>query len=480
MRKFVSIIPALVVLLVTATLVFLAPSLLDRYAVAQQGARITLARNVLAEDDILRRIDRAIAAIGDTIEPSVVHIETRSEVLSEFSEDQVPNYGSYSSGAGWIFDSDGHLVTNAHVVKSAERVSVEFYNGGVVEGTVIGTDIYTDIAVIKVDRSYTTFPAMRAAQRLPRVGERVFAFGSPFGFKFSMSEGIVSGLGRQAQGARLVGGYTNYIQTDAAVNPGNSGGPLVNTDGHVVGMNVAIATAASTVGSNPEDSGGDSAGISFAIPLGTIEPIVEQIIEHGSVSRGYLGITYDSSRSGRIEVENEIGETRFGILITGVEDNGPSYNAGVLPSDVIMSVQGSPVTNAEALSSLISSQRAGEPISLEVYRGGEFLDLSVTLGMMRPEVLAQRLAQPIQLQLGAVIGRGESGVRVVQLWRGMPASMAGLEEGDEIRLVDGQRFEDRSQFYVLLADAGLLTGNSVKVTVWREGTGTMDVRLSIR
>jgi serine protease Do len=480
MRKFVSIIPALVVLLVTAMLVFMAPALLDRYAIAQQGARITLARNVLADDDILRRVDRAIAAIGDAIEPSVVHIETRGEDPIRFSDDEAPSFGSYSSGAGWIFDSSGHLITNAHVVKSAQRVSVEFFNGTVVEGTVIGTDIYTDIAVIEVDPAYTTFPAMRATQRLPRVGERVFAFGSPFGFKFSMSEGIVSGLGRQAQGARLVGGYTNYIQTDAAVNPGNSGGPLVNTDSHVIGMNVAIATAASTVGSNPEDSGGDSAGISFAIPLGTIEPIVSQIIEYGSVSRGYLGITYDSSRAGRVEVSTENGETIFGIRINNVEEEGPSFQAGVLPSDIILSVQGSPVTNAEALSSLISSQRAGEPISLEVFRDGDFLDLEVTLGKMRPEVLAQRLAQPIQLQLGAVIGRHSEGVQIMQIWRGMPASMAGLEEGDVIRRVEGEAFEGLSQFFVMVADAGLLTGSSVDVTVWREDAGLMDVRLRIR
>ena len=132
---------------------------------------------------------------------------------------------------------------------------------------------------------------------MPRVGEQVFAFGSPFGFKFSMSEGIVSGLGREAPGSSMPGGYTNYIQTDAAVNPGNSGGPLVNTDGHVIGMNVAIATARS-IGGTPEDSGGDSAGISFAIPLGTIEPIVDQLIRYGSVSRGYLGIQFGGPDGG--------------------------------------------------------------------------------------------------------------------------------------------------------------------------------------
>ncbi len=472
MRKFVTIAPAIVVLLVTAAMMFVAPAMMDRYAIAQQGARITLARNVLAEDDILRRIDRSIAAIADSIEPTVVHIETKPENGM---------VGSYSTGAGWIYDTNGYLITNAHVVKSSKIVSVEFYNGRVAEGVVVGSDIYTDIAVVQVDSSLTTFPAMRSAQRLPRVGERVFAFGSPFGFKFSMSEGIVSGLGRQAQGARILGGYTNYIQTDAAVNPGNSGGPLANSDGHVIGMNVAIATAASTVGSNPEDSGGDSAGISFAIPLGTIEPIVSQIIEHGSVSRGYMGISYNPRRSGRIGVETADGETMYGIQITGVEEDGPSDRAGILPDDVVLKVQGSPVTNAEALSSLISSQRAGELVSLLVYRDGEFLDLTVTLGKMRDEVLAQRLSQPIQLQIGAVIGGRDDGrVYVLQTWQGLPASMAGLEDGDQIERINGVRFADRDQFFVMLADQGLLTGETVELTVRDAAGQSRQVRLRVR
>lgn len=452
-------------------MVFVAPALMDRYTIAQQGARISVARNVLAEDDILRRIDRAIAAIGDSIEPTVVHIETQPEdALS----------GSYSSGAGWIYDTDGYLITNAHVVKTATQVSVEFYNGRVVEGRVIGSDIYTDIAVVHVDSSNTTFPAMRATERLPRVGERIYAFGSPFGFKFSMSEGIVSGLGRQAQGARILGGYTNYIQTDAAVNPGNSGGPLVNSDGHVIGMNVAIATAASTVGSNPEDSGGDSAGISFAIPLGTIEPIVSQIIEHGSVSRGYIGITYDATRTGRIGVETADGKTEFGIRIISVEEEGPSERAGVLPSDVILKIQGSPVTNAEALSSLIGSQRAGEPISLWIYRGGEFLDLTVTLGTMQPAVLAQRLYQPIQLQLGAVLAPHSDGVAVMQIWQGLPGAMAGLVQDDVIVLINGESFEDYAYFFVQLAEQGLLTGEAVEVTVRGSDRSLRVLKLQIR
>ncbi|MBO6514215.1 MAG: trypsin-like peptidase domain-containing protein [Phycisphaerales bacterium] len=478
MRKFVSITPAIIVLLMVGVMMFLAPSVIDRYSYAQQNARITLARNVLAEDDILRRIDRAIAAIGDSIEPTVVHIETIPNG-QRFNENMQP-MGSYSSGAGWIYNTEGYVITNAHVVKEAESVSVEFFNGRVVEGSVVGTDIYTDIAVIQVDPSHTTFPAMRASDRLPRVGERIFAFGSPFGFKFSMSEGIVSGLGRQAQGARIVGGYTNYIQTDAAVNPGNSGGPLVNTDGHVIGMNVAIATAASTVGSNPEDSGGDSAGISFAIPLGTIEPIVAQLIEHGSVSRGYLGIRYDSSRNGRIGVRTSDGRTAYGVMITSVEPDGPSQAAGILEGDIMMSVQGSPVTNAEALTSLISSQRAGEPIQVVVHRDGEFKELEVTLGQMEPFVLAQRLSQPIQFQLGAVFSSNERGAQIVRIWQGLPAALAGLETEDVVTEINGRPFSDLSSFYVGLADNGLLTGSVVELTVMRTDGSIETVRLQVR
>ncbi len=471
MRKLVTIAPALVLLIVSAAMMLMVPGLMDRYAFAQQKARITLARDVLADDDILRRMDRSISAVADSIEPTVVHIETQPE------KDMT---GSYSSGAGWIFDTQGYVITNAHVVKNSHRVSVEFYSGRVVEGAVVGTDIYTDIAVVKVDSALTTFPAMRAAQRLPRVGERVFAFGSPFGFKFSMSEGIVSGLGRQAQGARIIGGYTNYIQTDAAVNPGNSGGPLVNTDGHVIGMNVAIATAANTVGSNPEDSGGDSAGISFAIPLGTIEPIVKQIIEHGSVSRGYMGISYNSSKAGRIGVETASGEVVYGIQITGIEPGGPSDQAGILSTDVILKVQGSPVTNAEALSSLISSQRAGDSILLDIYRGDEFLEVPVVLGKMQPAVLAQRLSQPIQLQIGAVIGYMDGQVVVLQLWKGLPGAIAGMQTVDVITHINGARFADRDQFFVMLADEGLLTGEIVELGLRGVDGKSRIIRLRIR
>ena len=458
MRKFVSVAPALVVLLAVLLGLFLVPNIAQRYTYAQLTARVSYAQETLSNDDVLRSIDRATSAIADIVEPSVVHIETSVDVTSE-------EPATLSSGAGWVYDEAGHIITNAHVVQSARRVSVEFFDGRVVNGRVIGLDPYTDIAVIQIEQAALVMPAHRATQRLPRVGDRIYAFGSPFGFKFSMSEGIVSGLGREAGGSNVIGGYTNYIQTDAAVNPGNSGGPIVNTDAHVIGMNVAIATARS-IGQAPEESGSDSAGISFAIPLGTIEPIVNQIIQHGEVKRGYLGIRYDGRQTLRISPAALEGETVTGIEITTIEDDGPSALAGLEVGDIIVTVEGSPVINAESLSSLISSSRPGDSIRVGVVRDDRILDFSVMLGKMKDEVLARRILQPIMVQMGMLLEQTVEGhVYVQNLWPGLPGADAGFERGDVILRVNNREYGDYFSFFVLLADEGILTGQTVEFVV---------------
>ena len=476
MKKFASYGPAFVVLMCVMVALFIVPGLVERYAYAQQHAKITLARSVLAQDDILRRIDRATSAIADSIEPSVVHIET--QYSSDLFDLETPSSRSYSTGAGWVYDKTGHVITNAHVVQAATVVSVEFFDGRVVRGEVVGLDPYTDIAVIRADPNASYFSMRRAYDRLPRIGERVYAFGSPFGFKFSMSEGIISGLGREAAGSNVPGGYTNYIQTDAAVNPGNSGGPLVNADGHVIGMNVAIATAKS-VGKSPEDSGSDSAGISFAIPLGTIEPIVDQIIKHGKVSRGYLGIIYNPSASRRQSIPLEDGTVLTGIMVDEVEIDGPSDLGGIKPGDVIVSVQGSPIINAESLSSLISSSRSGEVITVRVHRKSEFKDLHVTLGKMKNEVLARRISEPIMMQLGMSLQSAPQGIYVRRAWEGFPGANAGFDRGDVIIAVNGKVFDDISHFFVLIADEGILTGSRIQFTVRGEDLSMRTISLRL-
>lgn len=473
MRKFVSYGPAIVILICVLVAMFIVPGLIERYSYAQQHAKITLARSVLAKDDILRSIDRATSAIADATEPSVVHIETQFPLDLNRAAQQ-----GYSTGAGWVYDSLGHIITNAHVVQSAQTVSIEFFNGQVVKGEVIGMDPYTDIAVIKAQPSSYYFPARRAAERLPRTGERVYAFGSPFGFKFSMSEGIISGLGREAAGSNVPGGYTNYIQTDAAVNPGNSGGPLVNSDAHVIGMNVAIATAKS-VGESPESSGSDSAGISFAIPLGTIEPIVSQIIKYGKVTRGYLGIRYGGRPEDRVNIPLGDGTTLTGIRVTLVETGGPSYLAGLEVDDVIVAIEGSPIINAESLKSLISSSRPGDAIAVRIYRKDEFFDYAVTLAKMKDEVLSDRIRHPIMMQLGMVLAPASNGVLVDRTYQSYPGDLAGFKVGDHITAVNGKSIHGYHHFFVLVADEGILTGQPIHFTVTGAGGASREISLRL-
>jgi S1-C subfamily serine protease len=194
MRRISAYGPAALVLVACVAVLFLTPAVLRNAGHASAEARITLARAQLEGDDILERIDR-------------------------------------SSGSGWVYDAAGHVVTNAHVVRGAERITVQFVDGRLLEADLVGIDPFTDIAVIRASASSGVFPLRRDSGHVPRQGERVFAFGSPFGFKFSMSEGIISGLGRDPMGSIEFGGFTNFIQTDAAVNPGNSGGPLVSARG---------------------------------------------------------------------------------------------------------------------------------------------------------------------------------------------------------------------------------------------------------
>ncbi len=275
MRRIVSFGPAFVVLLTAGAVLVALPGMMMRVTAVRARERVELARQELDGDDILERFNRATQRVADAVEPSVVHLDIRMW------------RGAGASGSGWVFDDDGHIVTNAHVVGPASRVDVQFFDGRVETGQVVGVDPLTDIAVLKVPTGDYLVPVRRATGERVHRGDRVFAFGSPFNFKFSMSEGIVSGLGRTARGGIGQAGITNYIQTDAAVNPGNSGGPLVDVNGRVVGMNVAIATAENSEGGTE----GQSAGISFAIPLATIEPRVEQIIEGQTPRSGYLGVS---------------------------------------------------------------------------------------------------------------------------------------------------------------------------------------------
>jgi len=279
-------------------------------------------------------------------------------------------------------------VTNAHVVDGANRLQVQFFDGELRDAELVGLDLRTDIAVIKVAPG-GLHPSKRGDSSMVAQGDMVYAFGSPFDFRFSMSAGIVSGLGRSTALDNI--DYQNFIQTDAAINPGNSGGPLTDVRGRVIGMNTAIAT-------NSGNSVGQAqfAGIGLAIPMSMIESTVTQLIETGEVRKGYLGvavISLEEARSGfRLSPdENEAAAMSSaaevfkgeGAVLGRISPNSPADEAGFRPGDIIMSIDGQKVGNDDAVRAVVSSRRPGDSVRFEVWRlrdaGGERIELRATL-----------------------------------------------------------------------------------------------------
>ena len=449
MRRFVSYGPALVVLLTILAMLTGAPALVRRMETEQTRARVLLARQSLDEgDDILERVNRANRNVADTVRPSVVHLDVSSSMGPGRAR---------SAGTGWVYDDKGHIVTNAHVLFGVRSIRVNFSDGRVTRASVVGQpDPYTDIAVIKVDDAAGVIPARRATGDQPRQGDRVFVFGSPFGFKFSMSQGIVSGLGRDPQTAMDFGGFTNFIQTDAAVNPGNSGGPLVDIHGRVIGMNVAIATGRNSQGSSDDE--GQSAGISFAIPLATIESVAEQIIESGSVARGFMGITWNRGAVGYDDRLRTVG-----VRIGDVTSGGPADAAGLESGDFITEIGGQLVSGDGVLESVITSYRPGREVVIKAWRDGTARDFNVVLGEYPRQLLNIPAARNALFRYGIMLDAARPIVE--EVLADSTASAASLRVGTRFVKIGEQAITSTEQLCLSLADQGFLVGHAVRATI---------------
>ena len=324
----------------------------------------------------------------ERLAPSVVNVE----VIALESEDNLLDLGR---GSGFVYDSMGHIVTNAHVVAGARRIEVTFSTGYVIEATVVGTDPYSDIAVLKVtvDRA-RLFPVTLADSNLVRVGERAIAIGNPFGLASSMTVGIVSALGRQLPSAELLNAgvlasFNNpsIIQVDTDINPGNSGGPLLNSRGEVTGINTAIRT----------DSGSFQ-GVGFAVPSNTIRRVVPELIENGRVDYPWIGISTlpsDSGFSTAALAEALNLPVEAGVLIDSVNADSPADKAGLLGGnrlvtvratsvcaggDIIVAVNDTYVKDIdELLAYIVMYSRPGDVLNLLVVRGTETFELPLTL-----------------------------------------------------------------------------------------------------
>lgn len=460
MRRFITLGPAAVVLLTAMAALLAAPEIVRRTEAEQAQAQVRLARQELVQDDILLRINRATRAIALSVEPGVVHLMSASR------------FQAGAAGSGWVYDDNGHIVTNAHVVGGSDRVSVQLYTGRVMTAEVVGVDVFTDIAVLKAEDPVGMLALPRATGEMPQQGDRVFAFGSPFNFKFSMSEGIVSGLGRDPNTGAAGSAFTNFIQTDAAVNPGNSGGPLIDVQGRVIGMNVAIATGRSGDAlANPSE--GQSAGISFAIPLPTIESVADQIIETGRVTRGRLGIAFGGYGGRRPIIDGE--EFRgVGVLVGQVTDGGPAERAGIMADDVIESIGGQAVPSPEILRAVVNTMRPGKELSVRVWRDGRVVETTVVLDELDS---INAIGGPTEAMLREYVGLDislDNGGRVFvrRTKSESAAAEAGLEPRQRIIAIDGVTIGSYTDFLDAIADSRISLGRATTFLVQPQGDGT--------
>jgi S1-C subfamily serine protease/transcriptional regulator with XRE-family HTH domain len=292
-----------------------------------------------------------IAAVAESLLPSVVSLEVRRAE------------GDDASGSGVIYRHDGLILTNEHVVRAADQITVIFADGSKEAAAVIGVNPSTDIALIRVERRTPAVPRFSTDQ--PRIGELAVAIGSPFGLNATVTSGIVSATDRTMRYQGLV--LRGLVQTDAAINPGNSGGVLANSRGEVIGINTAIISYSGT-----------NEGLGFAIPIARAVDAAERILRDGTFSPGWLGIL-GANLDPSLAVEYDL-PLLAGALVIDAQPDGPAADAGLVAGDVIRAVNGRPIAGMDDLAHLIVNTPAGEVVTLTVLRDGETIELSVTLG----------------------------------------------------------------------------------------------------
>ncbi|MEM9550061.1 MAG: Do family serine endopeptidase [Pseudomonadota bacterium] len=338
----------------------------------------------LAQSVLAQARPESLAPLAEQISPSVVNITTSTVIegrtgpqgivpegspfedfFREF-QDRNGNDGqrprrSSALGSGFVISEDGFVVTNNHVIEGADRIQIEFFDGKELEAEVIGTDPNTDIALLKVEADAPLEFVQFGDSDTARVGDWVVAMGNPLGQGFSVSAGIVS-----ARNRALSGSYDDYIQTDAAINRGNSGGPLFNMDGEVVGVNTAILSP-----------NGGSIGIGFSMASNVVTRVVDQLREFGETRRGWLGVRIQDVTD---DVAEAIGLSKVaGALITDVPD-GPAKDAGLLAGDVIMTFDGVDVADTRGLVRRVADTEVGKSVRVVVFREGATKTILVTLG----------------------------------------------------------------------------------------------------
>jgi serine protease Do len=369
-------------------------------------------------------------------------------------QEQPQNEREQSLGSGVIVTSDGTIVTNNHVVEGASDIEVDLADKREFKAKLIGTDAKTDVAVLKIDASNLPTLAIGDSSKL-QVGDVIFAIGDPFGIGETATMGIVSATGRGGLG---IEGYEDFIQTDAAINPGNSGGAMIDLHGDLIGINTAILSG----------GGGGNQGVGFAIPINMARSVMDQIVGHGKVVRGYLGL-YPQDVTPALARQFGLNKPG-GALVSGLKPDAPAAKAGLRDGDVILELNGQTVESANDLRLRVSQSAPGTTVKLAVSRDGKVQDVNVTLGELPPDKLAEDNSGPSensgglegvnveeltpdtlqQLQLPS----GTRGVVVTTVDPSSAAAAAGLDRGDVIQEVNHKPVHNIAEYKQAVAAAG--------------------------
>ena len=421
---------------------------------------------------IIDRLDeqsKLFVAVSQKVIPSVVHISTVRKVsfqqdrfndffgddfFRRFFRDRLPRvpegkekeqgkekqYRQMGMGTGIIIDNKGYILSNNHVIKGADKVIVKLSDKREIEAKVVGADEKTDVAVLKIEGDKFT-PATLGDSSKIAVGQWVVAIGNPFGLSETVTAGIISAKGRAHVG---IADYEDFIQTDAAINPGNSGGPLVNLRGEVIGINTAIVSR----------SGGYQ-GIGFAIPINMARSIMEQLVQKGKVTRGWLGVVIQEITQELAKSFN-LGQVK-GALIADIMKGSPAEQAGLRQGDVVIAYNGVPVESVNQLRNMVANTGVGERIAVEIYRENNFTTLYVVIGDLSKvdldsmqedgatvDILGLDL-QNLNPELAKKYGYdSDGGVVIVRVKPESPLAPYMLAEGDLIIQVNRMKVKDLS------------------------------------
>lgn len=414
---------------------------------------------------------QSLAPLVDKVMPSVVSVEVKFSDVAATADgapdqippqlkdffDQFPQFknrgseapqgGGMALGSGFVLTADGYVVTNNHVVKDADTVAVTFQNGDKFDAAVIGTDPKTDLALLKI-KSDKSFPHVVFAKTEAKVGDWVMAVGNPFGLGGTVTSGIISARGRDIGS----GPYDDYLQIDASINKGNSGGPTFNLEGDVIGINTAIFSPT-----------GGSVGIGFAIPASTAANVIESLKTNHTVTRGWLGVQIQPVTA---DIAESMGlENAKGALISDLTAGSPALKAGLKSGDTILRVDGANISDARDLAKVIAQLAPGKKVDLSIIRDGKPQTISVTLAAMPtdPKMASAAVDAPSKNGLadyGLTVAPADdgAGVKVTNVDPNSSAAEKGVKKGDVILEVAGTPVNDAEAVSGALKKA---TGNKV-------------------